>query len=264
MNKPIAIVFTLAAILLCGIPGVLMVTGRLDMGGEGPEMTYLCGGILILLPIVLAIASFSNIGESMKEVVNTGCLTIVIFAVVSPILGFLIYGVIHAGDYDKEEMRDAWAACSSATGEPSDALISGKVYEIGTINSSPPNLEFTETNTRAASSRYKYLDDEYKNFTKNLSRASAVLCAEVETDLLQTCNYPGFIYSAYSTEVHLTLLAWPSKELIAQTTLLGEPPEYFGRACPTVVLHESDEKFRNVYAPVNLDGWLDQFVATTK
>jgi hypothetical protein len=173
--------------------------------------------------------------------------------------------LLTACGYDEEEMREAWAACNSATGTPSETRISGKVYEIGTIDAGPPNFEFTEPNTGVAGYGYKYIDDEYKNFTKDLSKASAVLCAEVKTFLLQTCNYPNFIQRAYRTEVRLTLLAWPSKELIAQTSLMSEPPtEFFGTSCASVILHESDEKFRNVYESVNLDGWLDQFVVTSK
>jgi len=175
--------------------------------------------------------------------------------------------LLTACGYDQKEMEEAWGACTSATGKPSGNRVSGKVYEIDSIDAGSPGFGFTEYVGGPSLLGYKYIDDGYKNLTKDLSKAGAVLCAEVKTAFFDYCNYPSdqkieFTISYYHTEAHLSLLAWPSKELIAQTILT--PTESFGGGCAPTVLRESDERFRQVYERVDLDGWLDQYVTITK
>ncbi len=164
--------------------------------------------------------------------------------------------------YDKEEMAQAWAACNSATGTPTGNGIRGMVYEIDTINAGSLGFEFPSREYGAGIYGYTYLRSEYENLTQDLSEASAVLCAEVATTFFEDCNYPSdanieFTLKYYNTTAHLTLLAWPSGELVAETTLENQ---YKGGGCPDSVLHEDSETSRDVYAAVDLEEWLDQYV----
>jgi hypothetical protein len=167
---------------------------------------------------------------------------------------------------DKEELAEAWAACDSATGTPTGNGIRGMVYEVDTINAGSLGVEFTSREYGAGIYGYTYLRSQYENLTEELSEASAVLCAEVATTFFEDCNYPSdanieFTLKYHHTKARLTLLAWPSGEQVAETTIESR---FKGGACPQSVLHEDSEKSRDVYGAVDLEEWLDQYVTITE
>jgi len=164
--------------------------------------------------------------------------------------------------YDKKEMQTAWDACQAAAGKSTGSKVSGIVYEIDSINKSPLRDDFTGRDYGPGIYGYTYLKEGYDNVTLNLSKASAVLCADVSTTFVNRCNYPSnsdvqFTLNYYNTRAQLTLLAWPSEELIAKTVFEEKYPD---SSCPSQVLHEDSEKTRDVFSGVDLKGWLDQYV----
>ena len=170
--------------------------------------------------------------------------------------------LLSACAYDKEEMQTAWSACKSATGTPTGNRVSGIVYEIDSVNGSELSDVFTHREYGPGIYGYTYIDEAYDNVTLDLTKASAVLCAEITTNLNNRCNYPSnadvkFTLNNYNIEVQLTLLDWPSGELIARTFLENE---YTDSSCPISVLHDKSEKYRDVFAIVDLKSWLDQYV----
>lgn len=143
-----------------------------------------------------------------------------------------------------QEMEEAWDACHAATGTPSVRKVVGFVYGVGT---------FDQGDLGPAK-------DLYSNETNDLSKASAVLCEEVVSSLKETCSYQsGFVLRYHNTVAHLTLISWPLKEIIAQTSIIGG----FGENevfCPPTYTHVGDEKVEDEYATIFINDWLNQFV----
>lgn len=171
--------------------------------------------------------------------------------------------VLSACAYDKREMQTAWDACKAATGTPTGKMVSGTVYEIDSINGSELSDVFTSREYGPGIYGYTFIDKAYDNVTLNLTKASSVLCAAITTTFNNRCNYPSnsdvqFTLNYYNTQVQLTLLDWPSGELIAKTVLNGKYPD---SSCPINILHEKSEKNRDVFAVVGLKAWLDSYVA---
>ena len=170
---------------------------------------------------------------------------------------------------NKEEMAQAWAACETASGDTGGAKItsgekiSGKIYEIDSIDGAEPAFNIGDDAEGKYSMGNKYTDDflyAYHNFTSNLSKATSVLCIKVKTNYYLTCNYPSdakiqYTIRYFHTEAQLTLLAWPSGELIASGDLVDSE-----NSCPGNVLYESGEKSRNAYDLIGMEGWLAQYI----
>jgi hypothetical protein len=99
---------------------------------------------------------------------------------------------------------------------------------------------------------------------RTLSEANLILCADESMSLHLTCNYPDnnnveFTRRFYDTEVRVTLLTWPGKELIAESTLSAESRS----DCPLMIDHLSSVKSDKAYAQVDVIGWVEQYVTIT-
>lgn len=166
---------------------------------------------------------------------------------------------------NKKDQAVAWEACTSATGNPTGNKVSGKVYEIDNIYEGQPRFEFTARNEGAMNYGYKYLYQEYRNFTQELSEAGSVLCVEVTTTLFRNCVYASggteYTLRQHHIVASLKLLAWPSRELVAQPTLEGIS---FDKSCPSSVWHESGVKSSDAYDGVDLNGWLNRYVTISE
>ncbi len=165
-----------------------------------------------------------------------------------------------------KELEKAWGICESANGTPTGNPITGPIFDVDSINGGSPGDRFTSREYKPGVYGYTYLTEEYENLAGKLDEASAILCSEVTTKFFSRCNYPSdekinFTLNLYHTEARLKLVAWPSGEVIAQTTLSNH---YEKRTCPLNILHESDEKSRDENAPINLKEWLDQYVTISK
>jgi len=93
------------------------------------------------------------------------------------------------------------------------------------------------------------------------------------TKYSSTCSFSNtnFTIKYYHTEADLTLLAWPSGELIARVASTDKPfnhtfEEHMARdsQCPTQVVRDTSEKERHVYELIPLIEWLERYVTITK
>jgi len=168
----------------------------------------------------------------------------------------------------QQEREDAWYACNSATGDPTGKNVTGMVFEVDSINGGPLDNAFMEViygKMGASGPVFHY--PQYENLTHDLSKASAILCAEVTTRWTNSCKYPNdtdvqFTERYYKTEAYLSLISWPLGELIAQTVL--EVNQYEDRSCPFYATYESGEKSRDVFSKVDLKAWLDQYITVVE
>jgi hypothetical protein len=111
---------------------------------------------------------------------------------------------------------------------------------------------------------FKYLYQEYENFTQELSEASTVLCVEATTTPAGNCVYTtggkDYTLRRNHVEANLKLINWPSGEVIALTSMQGPS---FGN-CPSSVWHDSGETSYDVYDGLDVKEWLDQYVTVTE
>jgi hypothetical protein len=165
---------------------------------------------------------------------------------------------------NKKDQAQAWAACSSASGNPTETKVNGKVYEIDNLYEGQPRFELQSRNEGAMRYGFKYLYQEYENFTQELLEASTVLCVEATTTLVRNCVYntggKDYTLRLNHIDANLKLITWPSREVIAQTTMAGPS---FGK-CPSEVWHDSNETSYDVYDGLDLNGWLGQYVTITE
>jgi hypothetical protein len=182
----------------------------------------------------------------------------------SPLIIVVLCIILLAACGNLKDMGKVWDVCNSASGSPSGNSVSGKVYEIDNLYEGQPFFELQSRNEGAMRYGFKYLYQEYENFTQELSEASTVLCVEATTALVSQCSYntggKDFTLMRYHVDANLKLITWPSAEVIAQTTLEGSS---FGK-CPSEVWHDSNETSYDVYDGLDLNGWLDQYVTITE
>jgi hypothetical protein len=141
----------------------------------------------------------------------------------------------------------AWAACKSVIGHPSGRKVSGKPLAVATQDGGA--LEDLGDNSYLA----------YAACAHRLTEASVVVCATLTSKLYADCRYPNaanvrYTLHLYSQEALATVLAWPSRELIAQTTLKSKT------SCPFSVTYAQGATEGRRYDHVDLKGWLGQYV----
>lgn len=227
MKKPIAIVFSLAAILLCGIPGILILVGKLE--GEYIYDVYFCGGILILIPIVIAIASFANIDGNLKEVITTGCITITSLVLVSPLILLLVGVFIPEGllAIQKSAWRREHKALTTELGVVCQGIAVPSAAEFESSNGFHPII-FIDENGETDGMSIDLPDDWVP---ADVSSAEIVACFERFWKAIERCEYTGGPpITRYKEQLTIRLFAAHTGEKINDQVFFGTPPE----ECPTL------------------------------
>jgi hypothetical protein len=256
MKKSIAIVFTLAAILFCGVPGVLIFAGKLDEKYfTGPETATICGGILILLPLVIAIASFSNIDGGMKDVLTTGCMTIMVLTLLSPLIGFLIFGAVTEGwpaiqrfawQKQHQTLQTELGVVCKGTGVPSSAE-----YESGT--GIHPIVLFNQDGEADRLSS----DVPANWLPTDVSSAEIVACIERSEKLIETCRYEGGIVTRrYQLQLVVHLFAAHTGDEIDSQVFLGTMPD----ECPAAKVNPDPTRYGSSVSFSEIQPWLAQII----
>jgi hypothetical protein len=139
----------------------------------------------------------------------------------------------------KIDMATAWSACSTAGGVASGMKFTGQFYVVEGSGGEP------------------LLEQDRMDGYITLDGAVAVLCADISSTTIQTCDYENGTYHVYriKQQASLTLLAWPSGDLIARTILDGSEP----RHCFESELSSggSTEKYLN--GELDLETWMQQY-----
>lgn len=256
MKKPVAIVLTLATILLCGLPGVMIIAGKLEMGAAiGPEMTSICGVTLILLPIVIAIASFSNIDESIKEVLTTGCMTVLVLALLSPLIGLLIFWITTEGwpgiqryiwQKQHQTLQTELGVVCQGTGVSSSAE-----YEIG--KGIHPIVMFNQDG------EFDVLSSEVPSdwLPTDISSIEIVACVERSEKLIEICSYNGGVSTRrYQWQLTIHLFAAHTGEEIDSQVFLGTMPD----DCPAAKVNPDPLRYGGSVSFRDIQPWLAEII----